>query len=904
MINFCDWLLKNLDKERFAELRPKLIVELAELLPLCYDGYLSTDKIEIDEKTYKLELIDSDEMNEEYMSPELLKHEVSINAFSSVVFSYGVIVDEIIRCSTYFIENDFDTEKMIKATEELGDKWFLPVEDIIDYNDIISACIKVDPLHRPQGIESIKELLMKNNLTAEYIDSFGFNPAAVSEESINDKDVDEECVDIVEQREDEGDIEGGKESVTMDKDFTVPETVDDVESEDPVPGYIVENLEADEVVIGIDLGTSNSTVSVMRNGRLENLEFKKKVMVPSVIFFDDKDKMSFGSIALRKASVNPECMFKEFKRMIGYKKTQRVYLKNNISNKKAFTYIFDTNALIDEPLILDSIEPINKIVIPTTVIEELGYRKTDEDTVEQANRALESIEKHKKAGNLQIIDSDTDKLPKDFFQSEKKDNHNRNDNKVISCAVKLDSDFTYIITRDKGIIIKADYLKENAKTKFSVKKTEELVFELVHQASDENYLELTGQDGAVYFLKYLRKEAIKAWGRADKAVITVPNEFDPLKRKEIEEAGIKAGFNEVKTNSEPVAAAVAYGMDKEDEQNILIYDFGGGTFDVAIIRKDGNEFRVANTGGDSKLGGVDFTNALITYFYDMLLDNYDLNMFEEDDSELTHEEYVDNQFKIWEIAERIKCDLSDMEKSSAEIKIFVESGRQDSVEFEITRKGFEDEVGDLITKSKKALDKTLSEAGLSKKDIDVVILAGGTSTIPAINTFVQQYFGKAPYSDKNPATLIANGAAMLADFTWGVHDGIIPKPIIYDKTVKDMGVGLANHAFDLLIEADADLPVRVTKDDYILSRDNQDIMEIPIFTRDKGSKAKMTFDEGIDYIGEICIKDIPPLPCKDTRVNVTFSINKEGVLEVDVELANTNGEHIAKKMVKIEHRGV
>ena len=904
MKNFCDWILKNSTKDDFVKSIPRLAVKLAELLPACDEGYLGTEAIAIDEDSCMLELDNSEEKMNDYMSPELLKGEEFDNHFTSAVFSYGVIVDELIRGCTYCMEKELSKEQLLQAYEEKGDEWLPLDEENAAFNDIITACVKVVPARRIQSIKEMEEMLKGNVLTAAYITINGFHPA--TEKAIPDSPVNEnvtnpeieESVDAEKETTD-GDAEADKESDTATQmpeqnEDSIGETIEEVVEDKTLP----------EVVIGIDLGTSNSTVSIMRNGRIEDLEIKKKIMVPSVIFFDDKDRQSYGSMALRKASVNPESMFKEFKRLIGYKKTHKVFFKNQSSSNKIYTYIFDTNAVIDEPNILEAVEPVHNIIIPMTVFEELGFRKKDLDTQAQAEAALASINALKKAGRLKIVESNLSLLPEDFFKNEVQDNHNRNDNKILSCACEYDSATTVIISTDHGVAVKAEFLQEHKGTKFIVKKTAEFVFELNHKPSEANYLELTGQDGAVYFLKYLRNEAIKAWGRADKAVITVPNEFDPMKRKEIEEAGYKAGFSEIETNSEPLAAAVAYGMDKEDEHNILVYDFGGGTFDIAIIRKNGNEFKVLNTGGDSKLGGVDFTKALIDEYYEFLIDKYNLDMNGEDESELSHEEYVDNEFKIWETCERMKCNLSEMDSDRSEIKLFVESGKQEYVDFEITRKGFEDLVGTLVQKSRKALDRTLNDIGFSKMDIDIIIMAGGTSTIPCIKTFLQQYFGKAPYADKDPATLIANGAAMLADFKWGKHEGISNKPILIDFTNTTLGVGLDGHIFDSLIEAGTELPVKVTKDDYTLSRDNQPNMVIGIYTCAKGIKAKMTYDDGVDYIGEIRVVNLPPLVCNNTKVIVSFSLNKEGVLEVDARLTDNAGKEIAKGLMKIEHQGV
>ena len=226
----------------------------------------------------------------------------------------------------------------------------------------------------------------------------------------------------------------------------------------------------------------------------------------------------------------------------------------------------------------------------------------------------------------------------------------------------------------------------------------------------DNSMELSGKDGAVYFLRYLRKEITRKLGAVSRAVITVPMGFSPIQTAEIKEAGIAAGFSEVEVHPEPIAAAVAYGMGQSEDSTILVYDFGGGTFDVCILRREGDSLIPISSDGDPQLGGEDFTQCLVDDIEDKILDEYDLDMFYEEDSGLTHDDFVKNKLRIWTECDRLKCDLSQQLESDISISLLVGQGRQEEFQCTYSREMFDDITAELRAQAKKSLERALMKA--------------------------------------------------------------------------------------------------------------------------------------------------------------------------------------------------
>jgi molecular chaperone DnaK (HSP70) len=852
-----DWIVENNCDD---ELRVEWTLALAKLLEECPDGHLNPERIEIDE-ALNLSLNDSSTFLDEYSAPEMLEDD-SVRNFSTVVFSYGLIIDLLFRGASYLTDKEWSTEEFLNQVADSSD-WFESMEDD-PLEEILRVCL-ASPQNRPQSPDALKKLLVANEEISRYLMQ---NPNHAWA-----KNIDEPEEDIFEE---------------------------------PEPA---EEEQDSGLAIGIDLGTSNSTVAYYQAGKYQYLELRNKRLIPSAIYFKEADqsKWIYGDSALRRGVIYPDALFKHFKRHIGENKqlifhTEPQVRQDATSKRK---YIIDTNIFIEAPLILDGMEEDVEVLIPKTVYEELGRRKNVPETAAEAEAALKSIEEHDAI--VKFEDSHPELLTDDMFQSNDKNNNDRNDSKILSVAYFHDDKKTILLSNDKMVAEKADWQKHS----FQVQNYKEFSFyrHLNEESDSPDELKLTGKDGATVFMKYLRDEIRKKIGYINKAVITVPQEFSPIQRNEIKDAGLKAGFTEIELQSEPIAAAVAYGLELTEHEKILVYDFGGGTFDVTILEiSDGNFNRTAS-GGDAKLGGEDFTQALIDDFKyklvsgEILPDDEEFDMLEEENSGLNHEEFAKNELRIWEACEDMKCRLSSSDKEEKNIKLYVKPGEAVDVKYSLSRDEFENITSELMVKAKKALDGTLQKAGLERADIDVVIMAGGTSTIPFIVKTLKEYFGKEPYADRDPATLIAEGAALFADIKWNQNSTIDKQIKIFDKTMTDLGVSLKGRRFDVIIPVNSTLPMQKKKI-YSLVRDEQTELSIECFTRDEGSSASITMDDSIKYIGKVEIKNLPKLKRSEVDVEVTFGLTKEYELAVEVELKDKRGNELKQAKVTINTMGV
>lgn len=861
-MNLLKWFFEdpnNCDDERRAE----WAIKLSKMLAQCNDGHLNPERIEVEEQTLDLTLNDSQVFLNEYSAPELLEDN-SAQSFLTAVFSYGLILDSLFRGTSYIAEKNWTSEEFLQKVSE-NENWFEPVEDD-PLESILRVCLST-PQNRPQNLNELKDLLFENEDVRIYLKN------------------------------------------NSDKDWTK-----NYDTSNSIPSKAGENTDSDAeqdsgLAIGIDLGTSNSTVAYFKGGRYQYIEVKNKRLIPSAIYFKESDqsKWIYGENAIRRGIIYPDALFKHFKRHIGESAPQIFHSEPQANTDAAAKnkYIIDTNIFIIAPRILEGMEKDVEVLIPKTVYEELGRRKNVSETAEEAEIALQSIEEH--SDFVKMEDSHEELLEKDLFNSSDKNNNDRNDNKILSVAFFHDSKETVLLTDDKQLAEKATWQNHQ----FQVLNYKQFTFyRHVKEKSDSpDELKLTGKDGATVFLKYLRDEIRKKIGYVNKAVITVPQEFSPIQRNEIKMAGYDAGFTEIELQSEPIAAAVAYGLEQTGNKKILVYDFGGGTFDVTILEISDGDFNRLASGGDSELGGEDFTQALIEEFKDKLLsgeilpDNQELDLTEEDASGLSHEEFAKNNLRIWEACEEMKCRLSSSEEESRNVKLYVSAGTAVDVKYELTREEFEDITAELMAKAKKALDDTLKKAGLERVDIDVVIMAGGTSTIPVITKTVEQYFGKKPYADRDPATLIAEGAAIFADIKWNQNSSIDKQIKIFDKTMTDLGVSLKGHVFDVIIPVNSTLPMQKEKI-YSLVKDGQEEILIECFTRNEGSTANRTMDDSIKYIGKVHIANLPNLKRTEADVSVIFNLTKEYELLIDVNLKDKRGNEIEHAQVSINTIGV
>lgn len=653
--------------------------------------------------------------------------------------------------------------------------------------------------------------------------------------------------------------------------------------------------------IGIDLGTTNSVISYMdQNGAVNYVKVAGNILIPSYIFYKSRDVIYFGNKAKsyakgmsQGASVH---LFKKHLRA----DSEKIHIKlpKQQQRENSNYYIIDTNVFIDQPEILETITQDGKVVLPITVQQELEYRGCDINTKYSAKKAMEQIIKFKDV--IEYAESDVALLPEDFFtEFSSSINNENNDNKILSIAIKYKA--------QNGILISSDNRLTKLKSKFVGVHAMTLKEYMLARANESEIdeFDITGTEATTMFLAYLKKEAERGLKqKVTKAVVTVPATFNIVEIENTKKAGVEAGFKAIHIEKEPTAAAIAYNIDANKKASTFIYDFGGGTFDVSIIRsnKEG-EFEICATAGNPKLGGEDLTNKMEEYIYDYLEDNYNLVMFSEEESELNREHYMYNKKTIYWAAENCKTELSMSETTTMTlIDIYINDPTQKSVFIDMSRTKFEEVIKPTITQTIAEMNNGLSRADMFKEDIDNVILAGGTSLIPCINQQVENYFGRKPSADKNAATLIAEGAAIIANNLYGNNNLIKIQPKVFDKTYEDFGVALEKWQYSCIIPAGTTLPAYAEKK-YSLVEDNQQQLDIKILSRSiDAQQAIKTYDKGIEYLDELTIKHLPPMKIEEVDVVIKFEITKQYELRTDVQLVKKDGTLVDKGNLAINRQ--
>ncbi len=656
---------------------------------------------------------------------------------------------------------------------------------------------------------------------------------------------------------------------------------------------------SNKTYVGIDLGTSNSVVSFFKNASFEQVEFRGNKTIPSALYFQNKNEVIFGGKALKKGVTDPAHLLTAFKRDLGTDKRYEFEFEKDSENIVKKHYIVDTNIFIASPDILKSFNENDMVHLSMTVQTELSFRATKDETKIAAQIALENIEKALDSENISLDESDLDLLPEDLTVNSANDD---NDHRVLSIAVKVknenENSKIFLLTNDSGLQGKAKAVGVNYLSLDSFRTAKNIS----SQDTNKDTLVLTPKKASAMFLKYLKEESEKYIGHeVDKAVITIPANFTQAQAELTREAGVAAGFTEIRIQKEPVAAGLSYALDREDDKNILVYDFGGGTFDATILQVGSSNLEVLGVNGDPKLGGDDITNIVIELINDYLEDEYDLSMFDFDESGLSESDFKSNSAMIKKNAEEAKIDLSSYESTTIAIPNLIHSNASAiSMEFELTRATFEDEISGIRKQSLDVVKELISNSNLEAKDIDIIVMAGGSSNIPSIYNSIKDTLGKEPSINKDTALVISEGAVIEAMQLWD-ESNVVQERIIYnDNSLFDFGIGLTNYVFDPLISAGTQLPFRVEKI-YATEKDDQETLQIRAFQRKQGHKNAMkTHDKGIDFVDEILIYSLPPSKVGDLKIKVIFELTKDDILAMAVSIADKEGNEIDSKDVKIK----
>lgn len=655
--------------------------------------------------------------------------------------------------------------------------------------------------------------------------------------------------------------------------------------------------------IGIDLGTTNSVIAYIdKNGASKFVKVKNESLIPSFIFFKDKETVYYGKKAKSYAKAMSQgasvSLFKKHLRADSEKIKVRIPKNENVGKDGKKYFVLDTNVFIDQPDILSCFSENDVVILPITVEQELEYRISDINTKYSAEKALEEIVNNKE--RLVFEESEESLLSEDFFKNFAENfNNANNDNKILTIALKYkDQNVTLISSDNRLVKLKASFvgvsgltLKEFNNNRMSESKYDEF--------------ELTGTEATTMFLGYLKQEAEKALKEpVSKAVITVPATFNIVEIENTKKAGLDAGFTEIHIEKEPTAAAIAYNLDANSEASTFVYDFGGGTFDVSIIKSDGEgNFEVCATAGNPKLGGEDLTQKVEEFVYDYLEEQYDLSMYSEEDSELSPEHYAYNVKTIYWAADNCKMELSASDNTTMTLMdIYISDEEQKSVFIDMSRQDFEVLIKPTINQTISEMNNGLSKADMMISDVDNIILAGGTSLIPCINEQVERYFGRKPSADKNAATLIAEGAAIIANAMFGENHLIKMQPKVFDMTYEDFGVALEKWAYSCIIPAGTTLPATAEKK-YSLVEDNQSQLNIKVLSRNSENQDSLkTYDPGVEYLDELIMTNIPPMRMDEVDVIVRFEITKQYELKTDVTLVKKDGTVVEKGNISIDRQ--
>ena len=427
-----------------------------------------------------------------------------------------------------------------------------------------------------------------------------------------------------------------------------------------------------------------------------------------------------------------------------------------------------------------------------------------------------------------------------------------------------------------GITAKRQAVTNPERTIMSVKR--EMGTDWKQKIGDD---EFTPQEISAYVLQKLKADAEAYLGQdVTQAVITCPAYFSDAQRKATRDAGRIAGLEVLRIINEPTAAALAYGVDKDDDQTILVYDLGGGTFDVSILEiylvDDQPQIEVKATSGDNRLGGDDFDDVVIEWILSEFKKNTGIELSGD----------MQAMSRLREAAEKAKIELSGTGTTQINLPfITMRDGQPEHLDLSLSRSKFEELIVDLIERTMAPTRQAMKDAGVSKGEVDKVILVGGSTRVPAVQTAIEHEVGKAPFKGINPDEAVAVGAALQAGIIVG--DEGVTDVLLLDVTPLTLGIETLGGVTTMMIERNTTIPSR-RSEVFSTASDNQPAVEVHVL------QGEREFSKDNTTLGRFHLMGIPPAPRGIPQIEVTFDIDANGIVNVSAKDLGTGTEQSIK----------
>jgi len=382
----------------------------------------------------------------------------------------------------------------------------------------------------------------------------------------------------------------------------------------------------------------------------------------------------------------------------------------------------------------------------------------------------------------------------------------------------------------------------------------------------------TPEQISAMILQKLKTDAEAYLGeKVDKAVITVPAYFNDAQRNATKDAGKIAGLEVLRIINEPTAASLAYGLDKKKNETILVYDLGGGTFDVSVLDVGDGVFEVRSTAGDTHLGGDDFDHKIVDYVADEFKKDQGIDLRKDKQA----------MQRLREAAEKAKVELSNVVQTTINLPfITADAEGPKHLDVALSRAKFDELTRDLVKRTEEPFKRALADAGIEAKDVDEIILVGGSTRIPAVQDLVKNLGGgKEPNRSVNPDEVVAIGAAIQA----GVLGGEVKDVVLLDVTPLSLGIQTLGDMFTKLIERNTTIPTRKSET-FSTAADGQTAVDVVVYQGERSAASQNKL------LGRFQLTGIPPAPRGVPQVEVTFDIDANGIVNVSAKDRATNKE--------------